>query len=118
MLSPISRQGIKTAAPFERRIDSAAKSIRFTGYHVEMKNRLMRTFGVAHRMAKRIVGTIEPDSLSQIAPRIGCQLHGGSTGNRLIHPRRQRRGAEQCRDEASQHGDAQELSRRHAHRRD
>ena len=115
MLSPISRQGIKPRLLLSDASIAQPCRFRFTAYHVEMNNRLMRAFGVAHRMAKRFVGTIEPDLLCQIAPRIGGQLQRGSTGNRLIHPRRQRRGAEQCCDDATQHGDAQELSRRHTH---
>ena len=67
MLSPISRQGIKPSLLVQRRIDSAAASIRFSGCHAEMNKRLTRALGIAHRTAKRIVGTIEPDPLGQTA---------------------------------------------------
>jgi hypothetical protein len=78
----------------------------------------MRGFGISYRMAKRVVGTIETGALRQSEPRIGCLLHHGATGNRGIHPCRKRTGAEQCRDDAAEKGDAQELSRGHAHSHD
>ena len=75
----------KPSLPVQRRSDSATTS----------------------RTAWRIVGTIEPDELRQCAPAVNCLLHDGPAGNRCSHPRHQRIGAEQCRNEAAHYHGAQ-----------
>lgn len=75
----------------------------------------MDGFGITHRAAQRIVGPIETDGLRQLGPIIGSRLHDGATGNRGIHPRRQGSGAQQCRDDAAEKDNAQQLSCGDAH---
>src|SRR5277367_84242 len=89
MLSPISRQGIKPNLLIQQRIDSAAVSIRLSGYHVAMNKRLMRGFGVTYRSAQGVVGTIEAERPCELVPTVGRLLHDGTSGDRCIHPRGQ-----------------------------
>ena len=75
----------------------------------------MPRFGVAYRMAKRIIGSIESKTLRQLVPCVGGLLHHGPAGDRCIHPGREWRRTEQRGDAAAEHGNAQQLSRCYAH---